>query len=303
MKKQINSSLKAHLLRGAFFLLLLVAVCAIPFALAQRNARSTNQRTLAPAPQVKATTAKKGSMQLSSAGRIQSQHRVKAHPMKRVTSRNPVTSVMRKLLVNTPLFTYMIDDGTAEDSVGLTAGGALICLNSFQVTGGNSFITSISIAWGTPAFPDPSLDGLPYTAVLWGDPNDDGNPVDAVVLATADGVISDQGTDTFLISDITPTLLTTTNFFVGFIINHAAGQFPAAFDETAPLPNRSYVSATGDINNLSDALPIEVATGGALVGNWLIRAEGGVPGLAVLSTDPAVGSIVSTPPTDFTVNQ
>jgi hypothetical protein len=62
------------------------------------------------------------------------------------------------------------------------------------------------------------------------------------------------------------------------------------------------VSATGDINNLSDALPIEVATGGALVGNWLIRAEGGVPGLAVLSTDPAVGSIVSTPPTDFTVN-
>jgi hypothetical protein len=196
----------------------------------------------------------------------------------------------------------MIDDGTAEDSVGLTAGGALICLNSFPIEGGNSFFTSISIAWGTPAFPDPSLDGLPYTAVLWDDPNGDGSPTDAVVVATADGVISDQGTDTFLISDITPTLLTTANFFVGFIINHAAGQFPAAFDETAPLPNRSWVSANGDINNLSDAQPIEVATGGALVGNWLIRADAGVPGLAVLSTDPAVGSIVSTPPTDFTVN-
>src|SRR4029077_18174131 len=37
MKKQNNSSVKAHLIRGAFYLLLLITVCAIPFALAQRN--------------------------------------------------------------------------------------------------------------------------------------------------------------------------------------------------------------------------------------------------------------------------
>src|SRR5439155_11259665 len=37
MKKQINPTIKAHLIRGALYLLLLVAVCAIPFALAQRN--------------------------------------------------------------------------------------------------------------------------------------------------------------------------------------------------------------------------------------------------------------------------
>ena len=35
MKKQINPTIKAHLIRGAFYLLLLLAVCAIPFALAQ----------------------------------------------------------------------------------------------------------------------------------------------------------------------------------------------------------------------------------------------------------------------------
>ena len=29
MKKQINPTIKAHLIRGAFYLLLLVAVCAI----------------------------------------------------------------------------------------------------------------------------------------------------------------------------------------------------------------------------------------------------------------------------------
>src|SRR6266850_3381019 len=38
MKKQINPTTKAHLLRSAFYLLLLLAVCAIPFALAQRKA-------------------------------------------------------------------------------------------------------------------------------------------------------------------------------------------------------------------------------------------------------------------------
>src|SRR5215467_6281492 len=38
MKKQINPTIKAHLIRGAFYLLVLLAVCAIPFALAQRSA-------------------------------------------------------------------------------------------------------------------------------------------------------------------------------------------------------------------------------------------------------------------------
>src|SRR6476661_1015808 len=37
MKSQIHRTIKAHLLRVAFCLLLLLAACAIPFALAQRN--------------------------------------------------------------------------------------------------------------------------------------------------------------------------------------------------------------------------------------------------------------------------
>ena len=39
MKKQLNPTIKAHLIRGAFYLLLLLAVCAIPFALAQSRKR------------------------------------------------------------------------------------------------------------------------------------------------------------------------------------------------------------------------------------------------------------------------
>jgi len=40
MKRQINSAIKAHLILSAFYLVLLLAVCAIPFALAQRDAPS-----------------------------------------------------------------------------------------------------------------------------------------------------------------------------------------------------------------------------------------------------------------------
>ena len=46
MKKQNNQSIKAHLIRSALYVLLLVAVCVIPFALAQRTA--TN-RSITPA--------------------------------------------------------------------------------------------------------------------------------------------------------------------------------------------------------------------------------------------------------------
>jgi hypothetical protein len=43
MKKQHNTTIKAHLIRGALYLLLLLAVCAIPLALAQRNATKTKR--------------------------------------------------------------------------------------------------------------------------------------------------------------------------------------------------------------------------------------------------------------------
>jgi N-acetylneuraminic acid mutarotase len=47
MKKQINSSIKAQILRSAFYVLLLLAVCAIPFALAQPRSRGTAKRSVA----------------------------------------------------------------------------------------------------------------------------------------------------------------------------------------------------------------------------------------------------------------
>jgi hypothetical protein len=58
MKKQIHPTIKAHLLRSGFYVLLLVAVCVIPFALAQQNASKrgvavANQPTV---PRISGTT-------------------------------------------------------------------------------------------------------------------------------------------------------------------------------------------------------------------------------------------------------
>src|SRR5215831_7366216 len=48
MKKQISSKMKAHLIRGACYLLLLIGVCAIPFALAERNTTKPGKPSLRP---------------------------------------------------------------------------------------------------------------------------------------------------------------------------------------------------------------------------------------------------------------
>src|SRR5438874_1584997 len=55
MKKQINPTIKAQILRSAFYLLLLLAVCAIPFALAERNAGKQSVTKPAAKPNVAGT--------------------------------------------------------------------------------------------------------------------------------------------------------------------------------------------------------------------------------------------------------
>ena len=71
MKKQINPTIKAHLIRSAFYLLVLLGICAIPFALAQRNsskrgvAESTFQKpdSAAYLPEGAPVTKKSGAVQ------------------------------------------------------------------------------------------------------------------------------------------------------------------------------------------------------------------------------------------------
>ena len=170
--------------------------------------------------------------------------------------------------------------GRRKPAIGLNPAGDTIVLNEFAVIPGSETITSVDIAWGTPTFFDPTLDGLPYTVAIWSDPNGDGDPGDAVLLTTASGVVADQGTNTFITTNISATI-TTPNFFVGLLIT-SAGQFPCAFDETDPtFSNRSYLAGdttpgNGNIMDLTDNdLPVATIETYGLIGNLLVRANAG----------------------------
>ncbi len=258
MNKQ-PTTVRTYLLRGAF-LLSVAFVIVMPLALGQTRSGGSK-------PSVAAAQANS------------------SRDMLRSATQTHGSAWLKQLLprVLQPASTYMLDDGTAEDAIGLTAGGDLVCLNEFAVIPGSETITSVSIAWGTPAFPDPSLDGLPYTVAVWSDPNGDGSPVDADLLTTASGVVADQGTNTFITTSITPTTITTSNFFVGLSIDHVSGQFPGAFDETDPtFPFRSWVAGSNtpggaNLEDLTDNdIPVSTIESFGLIGNWLIRADAGV---------------------------
>jgi hypothetical protein len=56
MKSQIYQTIRAHFLRVAFYLLLLLALCAIPFALAQRNVATRSKTKALPASEFPTTS-------------------------------------------------------------------------------------------------------------------------------------------------------------------------------------------------------------------------------------------------------
>src|SRR6266498_1472561 len=69
MKKQINPTIKAQILRSAFILLSLVAVCAIPFSLAQRNTTKRSVAKPAAKPNLALVPTATGMQAASPAGR------------------------------------------------------------------------------------------------------------------------------------------------------------------------------------------------------------------------------------------
>ncbi|MCH7812883.1 MAG: proprotein convertase P-domain-containing protein, partial [Planctomycetes bacterium] len=134
---------------------------------------------------------------------------------------------------------YQHDDGTHENTLGLTNGGFVIWLNHFTVEAGAGTITAISLAWG-----DMFADGAAATVFLWADPNGDGDPTDAVVLASAGTTVANNDTDIFTNVDIPDTLVgpAGTSFFVGAKIGHFAGEHPASYDTDPPLPSPSWIA-------------------------------------------------------------
>lgn len=178
---------------------------------------------------------------------------------------------------------YAIDDGVAEDSIGLNATTYdSVWLNTFSLTGGDTVINNISISFGSAN--TTNLVGTAATILLYSDPTG-GTPWDSTLVYSAPVTITANNA---FINFAVPNVAVSTNFVVGFryLESRTTGSFPAGFDQTTPtLANRSYagfqVPSTNPINlsNLSTITAGQFNTIEAfgLVGNFLIRADGAVP--------------------------
>jgi hypothetical protein len=189
-----------------------------------------------------------------------------------------------------PASTYMIDDGTAEDAVGFGNGAQnfqSVWANQFAVIPGQTTITSLDIAWGTPFFTE-DINGTPVTIGIWSDPDGDGQPFDSVLLGQVSGTIQNAGTDTFVNYTFSPAValpVGAISFFVGDLTPSNSGpeHFFQGIDQNSTLFRQSWVVANGsgadvDINNLGNNDFIGIIDDFGIPGNWLIRANAGTGG-------------------------
>jgi hypothetical protein len=188
--------------------------------------------------------------------------------------------------------TYQYDDGVSEDAIGFGNGVSNIpslWFNQFKTVAGGEAISSVSIAYGTSSDPQPGLIGRKVAVCVWSDPNNDGNPSDAVLLRVVRGTITSEGSDTFVTVTFNhPVKIgpAGTSFFVGeeTVKVQRTELYFEAIDTTnakgkADSKGKSWVAASttgAKLNVKHPGLNDTVGTidSFGLPGNWLIRATG-----------------------------
>jgi len=187
---------------------------------------------------------------------------------------------------------YQYDDGTAEDGLIPLLNGKddqpeAIFLEQFTVIPGQNVIDSIAVAWGSENGSRPTgLNGQPVTLGIWSDPDNDGQPFDAVLLGWVDGVVSSADTDTFVTYTFnhSVTIPDGSSFFLGFKtpgfrheLAHDRGRFFAGLDTSSSAGKAWLVWNDPDwkvrLRSLGDnsRIFLETTVGGP-PGNFMIRS-------------------------------
>jgi hypothetical protein len=123
---------------------------------------------------------------------------------------------------------YFTDYSSFEEEYGLEGGGDLAWGVRFTVDGTCNLIESIQVSFGVIG---DSAVGDTARFYLYGDPNGDGHPEDAMLLASSWGFTANEGTNSLNSYAIGPAFVTDT-FFVVVAIEHADGDAPIRFDTT-----------------------------------------------------------------------
>ena len=171
--------------------------------------------------------------------------------------------------------TYSHDDGGPELSVGPNIGDGYVALNAFTVTGDYDTVVSLDVWW------ESNIGVEMITAAVWSDPDQDGDPGDAVLLRSSalTTVPADSGFQTIALTSPIDVGSAGDLFFVGVYYDSDPRVVTVGFDRDYAGPTVSwsveYRDASADPNDLADA---EAQTGA-----FMIRANAvPTPGAAAL---------------------
>ena len=160
---------------------------------------------------------------------------------------------------------YQWDDGTSENSLGLTAGGEIAWMNVFEVDTVNGYLVQdIEVCFGSAAFPGGSgvVPGQDFGVYLWGD--NDGDPTTGATLLAEvyDNALAGQiETDVLLPTDIPDINVSAYDYIiVGASVHQAGGTFPAPMDDSNWAVGRSWVSGDGAGNWEPDGFVGDIGT-------------------------------------------
>jgi hypothetical protein len=168
---------------------------------------------------------------------------------------------------------YAYDDGTSENSLGWTAGGESVWAHSFD-SGTSDVLTSVSTTFGSATTTNGPANGDPCWIYVWDDPNNDGNPIDGVLIGTATGVVANTNTNTFNEYVLDAPTAVTAKFFVAAHVFQAVGIYAAPMDESTPYGGEAWFmgAAVFDPTDLTTTVMYEMGSIG-FPAYWLLRAD------------------------------
>lgn len=198
---------------------------------------------------------------------------------------------------------FVLDDGTAEDTIGLTAGGQFLWFNRFTPAPADLpfDLTQVEVMFSTlgNVTVGEAVDIYIYTDA-------DGDPSNGATFVGSETGLTIQALDAFSTYTLSPAIpITAAGDVLVLVVNRGsvnAGQFPAAIDETASQ-GRSWIGFGG---TPADPPVLPATTMGTVdsfgfPGNFMIRASGVPAGpaggdLSILKTGNASppGSVVYT---------
>jgi hypothetical protein len=195
------------------------------------------------------------------------------------------------------------DDGSSDNAIGLTGGGAVCWLQRFGALSQNTTVTQISTAWGSPINPPTGNppDGTAIDIVIYSDPNNDGDPSDGILIQHISGILAGSGMDTFQTFNLSPPVTINGYLWVGAGLNGARDVFPAPLDQplNPSATGQAWIvgNSTGvlDFGNLgaNDVVPLDIAKIG-FPGQWLLRIScSSGPGTSICA--PGAGGVIACP--------